>query len=295
MTSAEKKEFKEWVQQKLQEEEIKIFQFDPATIDEMSRQAEVAMGPPWAVMATKDTTIEDGEVKALRIYDWGAADAANPQHSDLLALQELILGGGGAWERLKEASAEKYEAWRDKEIIREQEEAAAAAAATAASSSAKPLHKKAAKHVKHVLALFPSVPPICVVLGALALLFAMAVAPAALQTAPPTQTTNTSTHAAFEAQLQEAQALLKSAEDRAAVELGTRLRIEDQAAKQREAAKTAVEQREAAKTEIKQLKKMLESAKYADVNAIKKKVREWHANSKAWWLEPLPEEVRKQH
>ncbi|EOD08179.1 hypothetical protein EMIHUDRAFT_252858 [Emiliania huxleyi CCMP1516] len=84
MTSAEKKEFKEWVQQKLQEEEIKIFQFDPSTIDEMSRQAEVATGPPWAVMATKDTTIEDGEVKALRIYDWGAADAANPQHSDLL-------------------------------------------------------------------------------------------------------------------------------------------------------------------------------------------------------------------
>ncbi|EOD08180.1 hypothetical protein EMIHUDRAFT_217758 [Emiliania huxleyi CCMP1516] len=88
----------------------------------------------------------------------------------------------------------------------------------------------------------------------------MAVAPAALQTAPPTQTTNTSTHAAFEAQLQEAQALLKSAEDRAAVELGTRLRIEDQAAKQREAAKTAVEQREAAKTEIKQLKALLKSA-----------------------------------
>ena len=57
-------------------------------------------------------------------YEWGDADAANPAHSDLLALQTLIMGKAEAWKDLKTNSLQKYESRREEVITGEKSELA---------------------------------------------------------------------------------------------------------------------------------------------------------------------------
>ena len=112
MTSDEKKEFRTFVREELEKKGVDVFEFHQATVDEMSRQAQVTYEHPWSVIATKDARVEDGVLIAKRVYDYGDADAADPRHSDLPALQELILGEPSQWHDLKVQTRSKYDAWR---------------------------------------------------------------------------------------------------------------------------------------------------------------------------------------
>lgn len=219
MTTPEKKDYKEEVRSKLQSNGINLFVFAADAIEEMSKQAEVAMDPsgPWAVVATKDAKFEDGKLKAIRPYPWGAADAANPQHSDLLALQELILRDGGAWKQLKADAEQKYNVWRKAALIEERKEAA------------KPVH---AKLKAKALIWYSKVPPMCVICT-LCILLAIILLPMAVRLGSWALLRHTSRHT------------------------------------------------ETLRAEL--------HNKTQDVKVIKEQIRFWHANSKAWWLEQLPE------
>jgi len=122
MTTEEKRDFKVKVRELLVDHGINIFEFHKPTLDDMSAQAEVALEHPWAVIATKNAKVnDDGVIEARRAYDWGEADATNPQHSDLKALQTLILGDAEAWKDLKTQTFAKYESWRAESIATEQQ------------------------------------------------------------------------------------------------------------------------------------------------------------------------------
>lgn len=117
MTTEEKRDFKVKVRELLEAHGVNTFEFHKPTLDHMSAQAQVAYEHPWAVIATKNAKVnDDGVIEAKRVYDWGAADADNPQHSDLLALRTLILGDAEAWRDLKQQTFAKYESWRAEAI-----------------------------------------------------------------------------------------------------------------------------------------------------------------------------------
>jgi len=113
MTTDEKMNFKEEVRKELQKHEIVTFEFRQMVLEKMTGQVGTKVEPPWAVIGTKDGVVRDGELQdAFRKYDWGDADAADPRHSDLLALQTLLLGDVQQWIELKTTTNDKYEAWR---------------------------------------------------------------------------------------------------------------------------------------------------------------------------------------
>lgn len=112
------------VREALEKHHIDVFQFHKGVVANMARQAEQSYEHPWAVIATKDAKLEDGRLVALRRYEWGDADAANPTHSDLLALQTLILGEAEQWRDLKAATTRKFEGWREELLTKEADEAA---------------------------------------------------------------------------------------------------------------------------------------------------------------------------
>merc|ERR1719473_1137684 len=155
MTSDEKKEFRTFVREELEKKGVDVFEF---------HQAMVQYEHPWSVIATKDARVDDeGVLIAKRVYDWGDADGADPRHSDLRALQELILGEPSQWRDLKQQTRKKYEQWRS--------EVKSAEEAQAAQPQWRRMHTKALKA-------YSSVPPTAS-MALIALLLSMIVAPGA--------------------------------------------------------------------------------------------------------------------
>lgn len=175
MTSEEKRDFKVEVRDTLERHGINVFEFHKPTIDDMSRQAEVALEHPWAVIATKNAKVDEhGNIEAMRTYDWGNADAANPQHSDLLALQTLILGEAEAWRDLKTQTFAKYETWREA-VISAERIADAARISAKRNADAAPWYERLRSRA---LGCYARVPP-TYMMSLLVLLFVLIILPAA--------------------------------------------------------------------------------------------------------------------
>ena len=289
MTTDEKRDFKLKVRELLQENGIDIFEFHKATIDDMSAQAKVAIEHPWAVIATKDAKIdEDGQIDAKRKYDWGNADAANPQHSDLLALQTLILGEAEAWKDLKKTTQQKYESWREVTIVNERSE------------RNRRLHERfQAKVVDY----YRSVPPMYVI-GFIILLVALLLVPLvgkhalhvhtesatlAISSKLRAQTNELDQHKQKANSLQEEANQLRNtlqsitlARDALQAELD---QMQHKEAEARQSMRQAARQ---CQRDLKSLKGSMNCKSHIAI--LKDKVRTWHANSRAWYLESLPEE-----
>lgn len=312
MMTDEKAAFKMKVRDELEKQGINVFEFHRASIEEMSRQAKIKIEHPWAVIATKDAKIDDdGQVIALRKYDWGDADAANPSHSDLLALQTLILGEAEAWKDLKKQTDQKYESWREETMAEEQ------------TAAAQPMYKKARSQL---LSWYSSIPPMYT-MSFILLLLVIGITPMAVElgkrsirahTASETSKLSselTSTAGKLETyklasdQLQAQASTLEENLANMKRELDEREAAQESLRRERDELRgDKKELQEAVRDKTQLLQKERQatwqcekdlqkvSGQYASfergdaVTELKRKIREWHKNSKAWYLEALPKE-----
>jgi len=308
MTSEEKRDFKIEVRETLERHGIDIFEFHKPTIDDMSRQAEVALEHPWAVIATKNAKVdEDGNIEAKRVYDWGGADAANPQHSDLLALQTLILGEAEAWRDLKAQTFAKYESWRMAVISAKQRAEAA------------PCYERLRSHA---LRCYAKLPPVYM-MSLLVLFLTLLVVPTAgsyalsAYTQSATQAIRSELHTrtdeirSYMGREDEMQAKLHSMESQLADILASRDRMQldheqatkaqDRLQRTKDTLEQSIQDKAMLLTKERQALWQCERdlqtvservSDSADVGRLKRKIRAWHAKSKAWYLEPLPADFR---